>query len=174
MGRVILVQDFDEFYGEHEKLRFDFYRAVDPKQKDRFGIELTILPFPVRENFPKELPEAVLHQAEAEVLWASSHISAALEERFESRLRMLSDSLQEDKRFYTSLLYELERVVNQGIYLAGGGAPGRPMRKDCAITPQLLGRVQAVRSGILIYSADEIRQSTSVKEDVINQCGAIL
>ena len=173
MGRVILAQDFGYFYGEHKELCNDFYRAVDRKQKDRYSVELTVLPFPQPDTFPADIPVEILHEAAAQVLWAPGIISAALEERFNERLRMLFDSLQEEKRFYTSLLEELERVVNQGIYLAGSGK-GKLITPDCIITPQLVGRIRAVQAGILIYSAEEIRQSTSAKEDVINQCKSIL
>ena len=173
MGRVILAQDFGYFHMEHKELCNAFYKAIDQKEKDRYSVELAVLPFPQPDTFPADIPVEILREAATQILWAPSIISAALEERFNERLRMLFDSLQKEKRFYTSLLDELERVVNQGIYLAGSGK-GRRITPDCIITPQLVGRIQAVQTGILIYSADEIRQSTSVKEDVINQCRAIL
>jgi hypothetical protein len=171
LGRVISVMDFEDFYGEYVKLSTDFYKAVDRKEKDRFGITLTVLPFPRVDDFPKGLPEQVVHEATAEMTRAAGLISADLEKRFDVRLRMLLDSLQEGKRFYTSLLTELEKVIDKGVYLAGND---RRVLPTSIITPQLFGRMLAARAGILIYSADEIRQSTSAKEDVINQCGAIL
>lgn len=173
MGRVILVPDFEAFYEEYQRLESAFYAAIDRKEKDRSSVNLTVLPFPRYDEFPKELPAGLLNESAAEVLWAASIVSAELEKRFEARIRILLESVQEEKRFYASHLTELEKITEKGIYLAGAGK-GRRVGPDCIITPQLLGRIQAARVGILCYSAEEIRQSTSAKEDVINQCGAIL
>ena len=171
MGRVILAKDFDQFYGEHQDLCAAFYKATPRKEGERFSVELTVLPFPNPEAFPKDLPEQALHKAKAEIAAAKNAISLALETRFELRLRMLLDAIEGEKRFYESLIDELEKVVLQGIYLAGSD---RIVKPDCAITSQLFGRLLATRAGILIYSAEDIRQSTSVKEDVLFQCRSIL
>jgi hypothetical protein len=158
LGRVLLIPDVEYFYLEHLRLSDEFYKAVDPKEKDRFGITLTILPFPALENFPADVPS----ELKVDLIAAPRILSGALEQRFERRVRMLLQALREEKRFYASHLSELEKVTNQGIYL------------DKDITPQLLGRIKAARASLLIYTVEEVRQSTSVKEDIISNCGALL
>ena len=153
LGRVIPILNFEDFYGEYEKLRnaFDGVRGATQTRKKGFDVTLTILPFPALTLAPVK-----------DSVKAPYIISKALEERFDRRIRMLSESIQEEKRFYESLLSELEKIIETGIYLKK------------TITPQLLGRLKFAESSILIHTAGDIRQSVSLRGDIINRCNDII
>lgn len=149
LGRIIPKNVFEDFYGEYLKLSGAFYGLI-PADDANFNVTLTYIPFPV------------LHGMRTVEKEAQQILSAELEERFVGRIQMLNDSLTEEKRFYQSLLTELKTLVVIGFYL-----------KD-EINPKILKRIERANSDILCYSAEAIRRSTSVKEDIINVCGALL
>ena len=170
LGRVIPMSTFPEFYGEFQKLRNNFEDACSPKQtrEKGFDVTLTVLPFP--NTHPKR---PIVYPIEA-LLNAPYVISAELEKRFERRIRMLREALQEEKRFYASLLSELEKIIKIGTFLEDGTKYARTDAPLGSITPQLFARLKAAESGILIHSAEDIRHSASLREDIINHCGDLL
>lgn len=149
LGRVIPKNVFPDFEREYLKLRKQFYQLV-PKNETGYNVVLTKIPFPVLATMP------------ATEKSAKRILSNELAERFACRIQMLLDSLTEEKRFYQSLLIELKALVVVGLYL-----------KE-EIDPKLLKRIEGANSDILCYSAEAIRRSTSLKEDIINICGALL
>ena len=155
LGRVIPKQDFPDFYGEYESLRKAFYAAIDPDEVDRFRVTLTVIPFFAPGKYQFVYPENVLVKA-------SSVISATLEARFERRIRMLREALEEEKRFYKSLLSGLGKIIETGLYL------------NKSIDSKLVSRMKDARKYLLCYSAKDIRGSASLREDIINTCGALL
>jgi hypothetical protein len=154
LGRVIPIATFEDFYGEYEYLQAQFFKACGSEQR-RGSATLTVIPFPKTSLTPSEYPDESL-------LKAPEILSAALQERFERRIRMLQEALQKKKRFYKSLLTELEKVVNMGIYL----------EKD--IDQELMARLRGAQASILRYTAEEIRHSSSLRKDIITICGALL
>ena len=166
MGRVVPMQTFEAFYERYKQLRDDFQRAAKNLSKkyepERFGLVLTVLPFPDMDRAYRMMPEKGRDVSAMMVLDAPRHITAVVEGRFERRICMLKGAIEEGKRFYLSLLEELEAIVDVGLYL----------RDD--LPPSLVSRLQGAKSDILCHSADAIRQSTSLREDITNICGALL
>ena len=149
LGRVIPIQEFQDFYEEHLSLCKAFEEAALSGQ----NVTLTILPFPKSDMFPT-MPAALP--------WASQIISDELEKRFERRIRMLLKALEEGQRFYASLLSELEKIIKTGVYLKK------------SIKQELLSKMVYAQKDILCYSVVDVRRSTSVREEIINICGALL
>jgi len=149
LGRVIPTLYFEEFYIEYEKLRDVFEGSTI----------LSVLPFPNQfaDNVMLLPPEILTPLLRSHIV-----ISDSLEQRFKIRLQMIREAVLGEKRFYESLLNELKNIIDKGMYL-------REM-----ITPHLLKGIQKAQSEILCYTAEDIRQSTSVKEEIIATCGAIL
>lgn len=144
LGRVITMDTVDDFLVEYHTLRNDLLR---PKA-DGVSATLTLVPFPTGEGHVlREAPEFV---------------SAELEFRFRRRLNMLRNAIEEEKRFYASLLSELEKVIKMGLFL----------KKN--ISPDLSDRMKAAQKVILCFSADDVRRSTSVREDILATSGALL
>jgi hypothetical protein len=164
LGRVIPIQNFEDFYGEYQKLQNTFEDLI-PSGTDECSVTLTVLPFPKADAFPDGF---------SLILQAPYIISSELEKRFERRVRMLQEALEKEKRFYASLLSELRKIIDIGIYLEDGRKYARKNAPPGSITPQLFARLKAAESGILIHSADDIRHSASLREDIINHCGALL
>ena len=152
LGRVIPRGTFDEFYGEYQKLR-DTYYDLKPAKADWCSATLIVIPFPAITT------TGISAHA---LLDAPDIVSDALQERFERRVRMLKTALTEEKRFYTSLLSELGKIIKTGVYLLDD------------IKPELLSRLKKAETDILCYSADDVRKSVSLREDIINLCGALL
>lgn len=152
LGRVIPLNTLEDFYGEYQKLRDAFYklRASVPGV---YNITLTIIPFPAKP---------FSHVVSTKLEEAPYIVSNELKHRFDKRIFMLESALEGEKRFYASLLSELKRVIEVGLYL----------EKD--IDPQLLSRMKSAQADILCYSAEDIRKSASLREDIINTCGALL
>jgi len=149
LGRVIPKNVFPAFYGEYLELHERFYQLI-PSNEIGYNVVLTKIPFPVLATMPSTEKSA------------KRIISNELDERFTCRVQMLQDSLVDEKRFYQSLLTELKYVVEVGFYL-----------KE-EIDKKLLKRMESANSDILCYSAEAIRRSTSLKEDIINISGALL
>jgi hypothetical protein len=155
LGRVITKQEFSAFYGEYRVLRETFYAAIDPEEADRFKVVLTVIPFLAPGKYQFVYPENVLVNA-------SRIMSVALEERFIRRICMLQEALEKEKRFYASLLSGLGKIIETGLYL------------NKSINPKLVSRMKNARKYLLCHSAKDIRGSASLREDIINTCGALL
>jgi hypothetical protein len=150
LGRVISISDFDVFRKKYEELRCTFFEFKPPSQA---RVALTVIPFPNAIIDKTLLP----YSGPAE-----EFISNALEKRFERRIRMLREALIKEKKFYESLLSELEKVIKMGLYLKR------------SVDSELLIRMKKAQSNLLCYSAKEIRRSVSLREDIIDICGALL
>ena len=153
LGRVIPVAEFESFHRKYKELRHIFYELSSKSDMSWFDATLTAIPFPnlatgkMPVAFPKT-PEEI--------------VSAAVEKRFEERIRMLRDALQKEKKFYESLLSGLEKIIVTGLYLYK------------SIDPELVVRLRRARSRLLPYTAEHIRSSTSTRETIVNICGALL
>jgi len=170
LGRVIPKLNVLAFYGEYQKLR-NIFEDLKPVDGVGYDVTLSILPFPKADTYPTEFP---YRETKAMILQAPYVISAALGERFERRILMLQEALEEEKRFYVSLLSELEKITDIGTFLEDGTKYARTNAPLGSITPQLFARLKTAESGILIHSADDIRHSASLREEIINICGDLL
>ncbi len=194
-GRLIDSLGFQEFAVKHKLLKIDFYKAVEdfldnyedykeearqkkgemfieaeyPQLKDlnrRFDIILNTLPFPNTKDIRLDAPAEIIAELESSMADSISRItsvvSSQLEERFQTRLRMLIKTLRVGKRFNKSLLTELEKVIQMASNM-----------KE-AIDPSLLANMKTVTDEVLIYSPDEIRNSQSVQDILIEICEGVL
>ena len=194
-GRLIPSLSFQEFAVKHKKLKIDFYKAVEyfienyedhveeakdkkgqmfieaeyPKLEDlskRFDIILNTLPFPNTKDIRLDAPAEIIAELESSMAESISRVesvvSGQLEERFQKRIRMLVKTLKVGKRFNVSLLTELEKVIQMAANI-----------KE-AIDPDLLNNMNTVEKCVLIYSPDEIRNSISIQDELIEICEGVL
>lgn len=194
-GRLIPSMSFQEFALKHTEIKQQFYQEVEAfltnyeDHKDQakahkgdlynegeyptvaqlrtlFEINLTTLPFPDVNDFRVTAPEAVIAELETSIgesiKRVETVVSGELEERFKERLRMLVKTLTVGKRFNKSLLTELRGVIDMTYNLQD------------TVTEDLLKNMAVVEKNILIYSAEELRNSESRQEVAIEVCTSIL
>jgi hypothetical protein len=127
---------------------------------------LNTLPFPNTKDIRLDAPAEVIAELESSMADSISRItsivSSQLEERFQKRLRMLVKTLKVGKRFNKSLLTELDKVITMAFNI-----------KE-AIDPSLLKNMATIRGGVLAYDSDEIRNSQSVQDNLIEVCEGVL
>lgn len=148
LGRVIPVISYPGFYTKYEELRTAFFELCDAEQKVKYKVTLTVIPFPTG--------------SQEVLLKAPDWVSFGVDTRFTLRLTMLEEALLKEKKFYEVLLTGMEEIIEIGLFL------------NKSVNVQLLTRMKRARREILCYSADLIRTSTSVREEIINICGALL
>lgn len=188
-GRLIPTDRFEFFHEQYLQLREEFFTAVAvfiadyakhkkqakelkgelyneeeyPPVEDlarRFDVILVVLPFPnvAQTDATKELKDLMYDSLDITTLMVSSGIEA----RFVRRIKMLQKALQQGKRFNVSLLEELNSVIEMGLSL------------ERTLPAKLVQRLKATDASILTFSAEEIRRSSSLREELITICGALL
>lgn len=168
------VQTFIQEYPDHKEeakdKKGDLYREGEYPTKqqlqDRFEINLTTLPFPNVDDFRINAPEAVITELKTSMLQSvervQSVVSADLQSRFAERLRMLVKTLTVGKRFNKSLLTELATIIKMGHNL-----------KD-TISEDLWKNMYAVSQVVGKYSPEQIRNSATVQEEIVEVCDSAL
>ena len=168
------VEEFTDTYEDHKaeakaKKGEMFIEAEYPKLADlhkRFDIVLNTLPFPNTKDIRLDAPAEIIAELESSMADSISRITSVVSEqlagRFHERLRMLIKTLKVGKRFNTSLLTELEKVIRMATNM-----------KD-AIDPALLAHMNTIETQVLVYNPEQIRNSQQVQDDLIEICEGVL
>lgn len=194
-GRLMPARSFEEFADKFTVLKNDFYKEVDhfldnyadhkalAKQRkgdlyneaeypdvstlrERFSVKLHALPFPDTEDFRIDAPDHVIAELEKEMKDAVDSVKKVvereIEERFKARLNMLIKTLTVGKRFNTSLLTELESVIDMALHL------------EETLSKGLVKRLRTAKDHILGHSPEQIRNSVTLQEELVNTCQKLL
>ena len=193
-GRLIPGRMFQEFSTKYTKLRHEYEQAVmefirnyedhkaeakskkgdlyiesqyPPKEslKERFSVQLIALPFPDVDDFRIDAPQEALDELEQNMQQSMSQIEDTLTEeirkRFTKRIAMLYKTLTVGKRFNKSLLEELATEIEFATHLQ------KSINKDFYEDMKKANR-------ILAYEPEEIRNSQTVQDELIEICKELL
>lgn len=194
-GRLIPSMAFEDFADRFTILKNDFYQEVETflnnyddhkalaKQRkgdlfneaeypdaaslrDRFSIKLKALPFPDTEDFRIDAPDHVIEELEKEMKAAVEDVKQVVEQdvkaRFNKRLNMLIKTLTVGKRFNKSLLTELGDEIERALHL------------ETSLSAELARKLHYAQMNILGYTPDQIRNSVTLQEELVNTCQELL
>jgi len=190
-GRLVSSMDYREFATEHRRLVNDFEQAVDtfiqaypehcdlarerkgdlyqeseyPTQADlrnRFGIELTTLPFPSTADFRIEAPEEVIAELKSgmdqSIRTVSDTLARDIGIRMLERIKFIHLALVSGKRWSKTLFEELQFVARMGLHMGQ------------VLPPALTEVLALVQDKILIYEPKKLRHSETQQKDCVSQC----
>jgi hypothetical protein len=194
-GRLMPSMDFREFAGEHKALSSEFFAEVETFLDDypdhcvtakelkgdmflasdypdvelvrkKFDIQLITLPFPTTTDFRVEAPEAIITDLKDQINQSIEAVNGTVDMEVNMRLRvrieMLLKTLRVGKRFNKSLLSELDFLCSMAENI------------KATLTPDTLLRIQVIRKNILVCDSEQIRNSQSLQDSLINICGKLL
>jgi hypothetical protein len=190
-GRLIPSRNFQAFALNHKKHVVDFETEVEKflaeyedhkaaaKEKkgdlfieaeypdtgelrERFGVTLGTLPFPTTEDIRLDAPSDVIEELTQgmndSIARVGKVVNDQLQGRFKERLSMLIRTLRVGKRFNKSLLTELEFVINMAFNM------------DETLTDELKANMTLVKEKVLCFDHEQLRNSESTQEKVIEIC----
>ena len=164
------IDNYDEFKDDAKSKKGDMYNEAEyPKKEDlgrRFDIVLNTLPFPNTKDIRLDAPAEIIAELESSMAESISRVesvvSGQLSERFQTRVRMLCKTLRVGKRFNTSLLTELEKVIQMAANIHE------------AVDQKLLTKMHKVEHEVLIHDPEAIRNSQQLQDELIEICENVL
>jgi hypothetical protein len=168
------VDRFVEEYPEHKREAYDrkgdLYRATDYPDIDevrgKFGISLIALPFPTTTDFRVQAPEEIITdlrtQIETSLKEVHNTVALDVKTRIRDRLKKIHDALVSEKRFSQSLFDELALIVDMAEHM------------ETALPNLLSHTLRGVKTELLAFSAEQIRNSDSLKEQYQERVGHYL
>jgi hypothetical protein len=194
-SRLVPSMEFRDFGREHSKLVSEFEQEVDtfvadyPEHKEnakdqkgdlfnehdypdiegvrsKFSVKLIALPFPKTTDFRVQAPEEIIiglrAQIDASLLEVQNTVGADIRGRIQERLTKLHDGLAGGKRFSQTLFDEIALVTDMGLHM------------EAALAPALNSVLLELKNNLLVVTADQLRNSESLKKTYIDRTRALL
>lgn len=164
------VSDYPELQEDAKNRKGDLYRESDYPSvdivRDKFSVSLLALPFPDTNDFRIRAPEEVIAelrlQMDASLSEITNTVAGDIRARIHARLNMLRDGLASGKRFSQTLFDEMTLVTDMGY----------SMQEILPI--RLIEAIDTLRADVLCFTADQVRNSESMKVAFIVKCDDLL
>ena len=168
------VEKFIEAYPEHCELakqnKGDMYLPHEypsvEQVRQKFGITLTTLPFPTTKDFRVDAPEQIIEELKLEMenslISVGTAVDTEIQGRLVTRLNMLLSTLTTGKRFNSSLLEELQFIIDMGNNLA---TTTSQKTKDV---------ITVIEAHILAFTPEQVRNSQILQDNIVECCRALI